>query len=75
MNESEVGEKCWGVVETDGECKSVSVRERHQGNTTTKTLTFDKVFGPLCRQVDVYSAVVESTVKEIIMGYNCTIFA
>ena len=75
MNELEVLDKCWGVVETDGESKSISVRERPQVNAPTKTFTFDKVFGPRSRQVDVYKAVVESAVEEVIMGYNCTIFA
>lgn len=43
--------------------------------TTTKTFTFDRVFPPDARQIDVYKSVVEPTLDEVLLGYNCTIFA
>ncbi len=43
--------------------------------TTTKTFAFDKVFGPDSSQIEVYKDVVEPIVDEVLMGYNCTVFA
>lgn len=43
--------------------------------TTTKTFTFDKVYGPDSQQIDVYRGVVEPLIEEVLMGYNCTVFA
>lgn len=75
MNTIEVGDKCWSVVETDNDNKSISVKERPQVGAPTKTFTFDKVFGIRSRQIDVYKCVVDPAIEEVIMGYNCTIFA
>ncbi|XP_029465778.1 kinesin-like protein KIF11 [Rhinatrema bivittatum] len=40
-----------------------------------KTYTFDMVFGPQAKQIDVYRSVVCPILDEVIMGYNCTVFA
>ncbi|KAK9765787.1 Kinesin- motor protein [Basidiobolus ranarum] len=42
---------------------------------TARTYTFDKVFGPDATQEHIYNNVVKSFLEEVIMGYNCTIFA
>lgn len=34
-----------------------------------------QVFGPAAKQIDVYRSVVCPILDEVIMGYNCTIFA
>ena len=44
-------------------------------SSTTKTFTFDQVFGPDTKQIDVYRSAVVSILDEVLMGYNCTIFA
>lgn len=44
-------------------------------STTTKTFTFDRVFAPETKQFDVYRSVVVPILDEVLMGYNCTIFA
>lgn len=75
MNGTETAEKSWPVVETDTEGKTVNVKERPQVGAPTKTFTFDKVFGTRSKQIDVYKAVVDPAIEEVIMGYNCTIFA
>ncbi len=41
----------------------------------TRTYSFDRVFGPDASQADVYAGVVEGMLKEVLSGYNCTIFA
>lgn len=40
-----------------------------------KTYTFDMVFGQAAKQIDVYRSVVCPILDEVIMGYNCTVFA
>ncbi|OXU30307.1 hypothetical protein TSAR_015423 [Trichomalopsis sarcophagae] len=54
--------------------KDIVVRERPQ-DKLTKKFTFDKVFGPLSKQIDVYNAVVSPLLEEVLAGYNCTVFA
>ncbi|KAF5401539.1 Kinesin motor domain protein [Paragonimus heterotremus] len=49
----------------------ITVKERN----TTKVFTFDQVFNPYSKQIDVYNSMVAPVVEEILMGYNCTIFA
>lgn len=49
----------------------MTVKER----TSSKVFTFDYVFGPYSKQVDLYNTMVAPLVEEILTGYNCTIFA
>lgn len=53
----------------------VIVSQEIHEKQTTKTFTFDKVFGCNSSQIDVYHNVVEPIVDEVLMGYNCTVFA
>ncbi|KOX74219.1 hypothetical protein WN51_13570 [Melipona quadrifasciata] len=54
--------------------KEVIVRERPH-DKFTKKFTFDKVFGPNSKQIQVYNAVVSPLLEEVLAGYNCTVFA
>ncbi|XP_075830032.1 kinesin-like protein KIF11 [Microtus pennsylvanicus] len=64
------------VVECDNVRKEVSVRTAGlTDKTSRKTYTFDMVFGASTKQIDVYRSVVCPILDEVIMGYNCTIFA
>lgn len=40
-----------------------------------KRFSFDRVFGPTTRQIDVYKGVVSPLISEVLMGYSCTVFA
>jgi len=42
---------------------------------TSKTFTFDYVFGPNSKQVDIYNLVARPIVDAVLEGYNGTIFA
>ena len=42
---------------------------------TSKTFTFDKVFGPDSKQIHVYKAIAAPLIDEVLTGYNCTVFA
>lgn len=51
--------------------KDIAVKDKGQ----TKNFTFDRVFGPESKQVEVYKAVVAPMISEVLQGYNCTVFA
>lgn len=73
INNSERLGKSATVVEVPSN-KDVIVRERPQ-DKLSKKFTFDKVFGPSSKQIDVYKAVVSPLLEEVLAGYNCTVFA
>ncbi|XP_024887827.1 kinesin-like protein Klp61F [Temnothorax curvispinosus] len=73
INQSEKVGKSIPVLELPSN-KEVVVHERSQGNHSKK-FTFDKVFGPSSKQIDVYNAVVSPLLEEVLAGYNCTVFA
>ncbi|ORX54901.1 kinesin-domain-containing protein [Piromyces finnis] len=43
--------------------------------TTTRTFSFDKVFSQYDNQATIYSTIISPMIKEVLEGYNCTIFA
>eukprot|EP00808_Paulinella_micropora_P018920 g17645.t1 len=47
---------------------------KHQHNST-KTFTFDRVFGQYSTQEEVYLTSVAPLVAEVLRGFNCTVFA
>ncbi|CAL7946529.1 unnamed protein product [Xylocopa violacea] len=61
------------VVDTPSN-NEVVIRERPH-DKCTKKFTFDKVFGPNSKQIEVYNAVVNPLLQEVLAGYNCTVFA
>ncbi|XP_008061851.1 kinesin-like protein KIF11 [Carlito syrichta] len=64
------------IIECDPVRKEVSVRTAGLADKSSrKTYTFDMVFGASTKQIDVYRSVVCPILDEVIMGYNCTIFA
>lgn len=66
----------YGVVDCDHNRKEVMVRTGGMNDKASrKTYTFDMVFGPSAKQIEVYRSVVCPILDEVIMGYNCTVFA
>ncbi|XP_067908729.1 kinesin-like protein KIF11 [Heterodontus francisci] len=64
------------VVDCDPVKKEVAIRASGPGSEKgAKKYTFDMVFGPSAKQIDVYKSVVYPILDEVILGYNCTIFA
>ncbi|KJE96623.1 kinesin family member 11 [Capsaspora owczarzaki ATCC 30864] len=63
------------VVECDETMRQVNVKQGVVDKSTTKTFHFDKVFGHDARQIEIYNEVVAPIMTEVLMGYNCTIFA
>ena len=62
-----------GVVDCNPKRGEIQVKQ--EIGDKTKTFTFDKVYGPNSRQIDVYRGVMEPLIEEVLMGYNCTVFA
>uniref|UniRef100_A0A8D0D5W2 Kinesin-like protein n=1 Tax=Sander lucioperca TaxID=283035 RepID=A0A8D0D5W2_SANLU len=66
----------YGVMDCEPSRKEVSVRTGGMNDKAArKTYTFDMVFGQAAKQIDVYRSVVCPILDEVIMGYNCTVFA
>ncbi|XP_033098854.1 kinesin-like protein KIF11 [Anneissia japonica] len=63
------------VVETNSIKKEVVVNMEVAEKSINKTFSFDKVYGPKAKQVDVYKGVVAPILDEVLAGYNCTVFA
>ncbi|XP_040293401.1 kinesin-like protein KIF11 [Bufo bufo] len=64
------------VLECETQRKEVSVRTGGINDKLgKKNYMFDMVFGPSAKQIEVYRSVVCPILDEVIMGYNCTIFA
>ncbi|XP_051936738.1 kinesin-like protein KIF11 [Hippocampus zosterae] len=64
------------VIDCDPNRKEVLVRTAGVNDKASRKMyTFDMVFGPAAKQIDVYRSVVCPILDEVIMGYNCTIFA
>ncbi|XP_025994445.1 kinesin-like protein Klp61F [Solenopsis invicta] len=73
INNSEKIGKSYSVLDLPSN-KEVIAHEKQQSNHSKK-FTFDKVFGPSSKQIDVYNAVVSPLLEEVLAGYNCTVFA
>ncbi|XP_014783299.1 kinesin-like protein KIF11 [Octopus bimaculoides] len=75
MTSQEKKSGSFAVVNISPEKKEVSVREKMGIVTQMKTFGFDYVFPPDAKQIDIYKAVVIPIIDEVLLGYNCTIFA
>nr|XP_056705816.1 kinesin-like protein KIF11 [Euleptes europaea] len=66
----------YSVVECEHARKEVVVRTGGiTDKTARKTYTFDMVFGVQAKQIEVYRSVMCPILDEVLMGYNCTVFA
>ena len=74
LNSSEKNQRSWSVVDTPNS-REVVAKENASATSRTKKFTFDRVFGPSTQQNDVYKSVVGPLIKEVLQGYNCTVFA
>jgi kinesin family protein 11 len=70
-NNGEIKAGSPSILECDQKRGELSVKQE----LATKTFTYDRVFGPQAKQIEVYRAIVEPLLNEVTMGYNCTVFA
>merc|ERR550519_3344502 len=73
LNKDEKAARSYAVLECTGQ-REITVKEK-QLSSLTKTFNYDRVFGPQSKQLDVYRAVVEPLIAQVLQGYNCTVFA
>jgi kinesin family protein 11 len=74
-NAKEVKENSPSIITVSGNKSRELVLKPSLSEPLTKTYTFDKVFGPDCDQATIYEDVVSGMLQEVLLGYNCTIFA
>ncbi|KAI8822589.1 P-loop containing nucleoside triphosphate hydrolase protein [Fimicolochytrium jonesii] len=74
-NQKEIRENSPVVITTNGSRGKELIVKSTLGDSTTKTYSFDRVFGPEADQEMVFNDVLAPMLKEVLMGYNCTIFA
>ncbi|KAJ8297503.1 hypothetical protein KUTeg_024034 [Tegillarca granosa] len=76
INETEKSQGCVTCVTVDEIRGTITVRNPNASHgEPPKTFTFDTVFGPNCKQVDVYNQTARPIVECVLDGYNGTIFA
>ncbi|XP_068111215.1 LOW QUALITY PROTEIN: kinesin-like protein KIF11 [Hyperolius riggenbachi] len=76
FNQQERKANSHSVLECDPQKREVSVRTGAINDKLgKKNYTFDMVFAPSAKQIEVYRSVVCPILDEVIMGYNCTVFA
>ncbi|XP_012231928.1 kinesin-like protein Klp61F [Linepithema humile] len=73
LSKTNISEKCTTAVKMISDTE-IMVCERSQ-DRFSRNFTFDRVFDPSSTQVDIYNTVMSPLLKEIIAGYNCTVFA
>ena len=75
LSDREKKQGSYKIVDVCGDKREIQIRERALAAATPKTFTYDKVFGPQTKQIEVYKTVVVPVLEEVLLGYNCTIFA
>lgn len=74
MNDKEKTSDYFQVVQVN-EVRGQIVVQSKNSDEPPKTYTFDTVFGPSSKQVDVYNRTARPIVDSVLEGYNGTIFA
>lgn len=76
-NSQEIKSGSADVVDINNQTKEITVRQdmNYMDKGNNKTFSFDKVFGPKSKQIDIYQSMVCPVIDEVLQGYNCTIFA
>ncbi|KAJ7976146.1 Kinesin-like protein [Quillaja saponaria] len=75
FSEEELRSNAPQVVTCNDYSREVAVSQSIAGKHIDRVFTFDKVFGPLAHQKDLYEQAVIPIVNEVLEGFNCTIFA
>ncbi|XP_009999541.1 PREDICTED: kinesin-like protein KIF3A [Chaetura pelagica] len=63
------------AVHVDEMRGTITVHKTDSSNEPPKTFTFDTVFGPESKQLDVYNLTARPIIDSVLEGYNGTIFA
>ncbi|VDM21676.1 unnamed protein product [Wuchereria bancrofti] len=72
MNDNEIAERARCSLMANARKRTVAVIDR---GVNKEFGPFDKVYGTHAKQLDIYLDLVEPLVKNVLAGYNCTLFA
>ncbi|VDK73009.1 unnamed protein product [Onchocerca ochengi] len=72
MNDNETAEKARCAITANARKRTIAVIDR---GISKEFGPFDKVYGTYAKQLDIYFDLVEPLVKNVLAGYNCTLFA
>ncbi|KAK3728942.1 hypothetical protein QZH41_016806 [Actinostola sp. cb2023] len=77
LNDKEKDTGCTMCVTVDEATGMISVQNpaARSASEPPKRYTFDRVFAPDCKQVDVYTDAARAIIESVLEGYNGTIFA
>uniref|UniRef100_A0A8C6CU30 Kinesin-like protein n=1 Tax=Moschus moschiferus TaxID=68415 RepID=A0A8C6CU30_MOSMO len=75
LNEREKSMYYKQAVSVDEMRGTITVHKTDSSNEPPKTFTFDTVFGPESKQLDVYNLTARPIIDSVLEGYNGTIFA
>ncbi|XP_021032775.1 kinesin-like protein KIF3A isoform X4 [Mus caroli] len=75
LNEREKSMCYRQAVSVDEMRGTITVHKTDSSNEPPKTFTFDTVFGPESKQLDVYNLTARPIIDSVLEGYNGTIFA
>lgn len=75
LNSKEKAEGSYNMVDISTDRREVSVKDRSLPTAPVKTFSYDKVFTGASKQIELYKAVVLPILEEVLLGYNCTVFA
>jgi len=75
LSSKEKTEGCYNIVDINTDRREVNIKDRTLPTAPVKTFSYDKVFTGASKQIELYKAVVLPVLEEVLLGYNCTIFA
>jgi len=75
MNSKEKTEGSYNIVDVNTDRREVSVKDRSLPTAPVKTFSYDRVFAGASKQIELYKTVVLPILEEVLLGYNCTVFA
>lgn len=76
MSDKELDNDHREIVHVNETAGTIDVRlSQNSSDDASKAFTFDYVFGPNSKQVDIYNLVARPIVDAVLEGYNGTIFA
>ena len=70
MNRCILQSKIWNITQQVNEQTGQIVASPSQSGEQPKTFTFDTVFAPECKQVDLYNQCARPIVDKVLEGYN-----
>ena len=71
LNQAERDKKSFSIVDIPS-AREIVVREKPNSNLT-KSYQFDRVFGPKSAQLDVYKAVVQPLIEQVVSNFPVTL--